>query len=135
MEDAQALQVASLAQTLKDLIIAGKELFGRDRIEHLPNVIVTGDLLQMEQALGIALTLGLLHGFLVGQEGGTLGEEDREGAQAYVFHGILEVVARAPVGKAAHNPAQMQQVLVPGFEDFGAHALNCWRASALSGLR
>ena len=62
LEGAPALQVAGLAQTLQHLIIAGKEFFGRDRIEHLPDVVVTRDSLQMEQALGIALTLGLLHG-------------------------------------------------------------------------
>ena len=135
LEHAPALQVAGLAQTLQHLIIAGKEFFGRHRIEHLPDVIVTRDLLQMEQALGIALTLGLLQGLLMGQKGGTLGEEDRKGAQAHVLHGIFEVVARAPVGKSAQNPAQMQQVLVPGCEDFGAHALNRWRTSARSGLR
>ena len=104
LDGAPTLQVAGLAQTLQDLIIAGKELFGRDRIEHLPDVIVAGDLLDVEQALGVALPLGLLHGLLVGQEGGTLGEEDREGAQANVFHGIGCVVARAPVGKAAQRP-------------------------------
>ena len=89
----------------------------------------------MEQALGIALALGLLHGFLVRQEGGALGEEDREGAQANVFHGIGDIVAGAAVGKAAHDLAQMRQVLVPGFQDFGAHAASLRRASARSGLR
>ena len=127
--------MAGLAQTLQHLIIAGKEFFGRDRVEHLPDVVVTRDLLQMEQALGIALTLGLLQGLLMGQEGGTLGEENRKGTQADVLHGILEVAARAPVGKAAQNPAQLQQVLVPGFEGVGTHALNLWRASGQSALR
>src|SRR5258708_16326721 len=85
LEPAPVLQVAGLAQTLQHLIIGGKEFFWRDRIEHLPDVIVTRDLLQMKQALSIALTLGLLHGLLMGQEGGTLGEENRKGAQANVL--------------------------------------------------
>ncbi len=57
----------------------------------------------MEQALGIALALGLLHGLLVGQEGGALGEEDRKGAQADIFHGIREIVAGARVGQSTQH--------------------------------
>ena len=135
LEGAPALQRAGVAQALQDRIIAGKELFWRDRIERLADVIVRRDLLEVEQALGIALALGLLHGFLVRQEGGALGEEDGKGAQANVFHGIGDIVAGAAVGKTAHQPAQMRQVLLPGFEDWGAHAVSLRRASALSALR
>ena len=89
----------------------------------------------MEQALGIALALGLLHGLLVSQEGGTLGKEDRKGTQANVLHRVRGVITRASVVKLAQDLAQMRQVLIPGFEDLGAHAINLRRASAPSALR
>ncbi len=80
LEDAPAFQVSGLAQALQGRIIAGKKLFRWDGIEHLPDVIVRRDFFQMEEALGITLSLGLLHGLLVGQEGRTLGEEDGKSA-------------------------------------------------------
>jgi hypothetical protein len=127
--------MAGLVQAVQHGIIASKELLWRDRIEGLPDVIVRRDLVQMEQALGVALSLGLLHGFLMGQEGGALSKEDREGAQANVLHRILSIVARALVGESAHRLAQMRQVLIPGFAGFGAQAANLRRASARSSLR
>ena len=59
----------------------------------------------MEQGLSIASALGLLHGLLVGEEGGALSEEDRKGSQANVLHGIGEILAGATVGKPAHDLA------------------------------
>ncbi len=89
----------------------------------------------MEQTLGIASALGLLHGLLVGQEGGALGEEDRKGRQAKVLHGILGILAGAEVGKASHDLAQVGQVLLPGLEDLRLHPVSLRRASALRTFR
>ena len=122
-------------QALENRVIAGKEVFRRDRIEGLADVIIRRDGLQMEQALGVALALGLLHGLLVGQEGWALCEEDREGAQTDVLHRIGGVIAGAAVWKPAQDLAQMRQVLIPGFEDLGAHASSLRRASLRRVLR
>ena len=122
-------------EALQGRIVTGDEFFGRDRIQGLPNVIVTRDLFQVKQALGIAQSLGLLHRLLARQEGGALGKEDRKGAQANVLHGILGIVAGAAVGQPAQDPAQVPQVLIPAFEDLGAHAVNLPWASALRALR
>ena len=89
----------------------------------------------MKQALGVALSLGLLHGFLMGQEGGTLSKEDRKGAQADVFHRVRGIVAGTAVGQPAQDLAQMRQVLIPGFAGLGAQAVNLRGASVVSALR
>jgi hypothetical protein len=103
LERAPAFQVACLIETLEDRVIAGTELFRRDRIEPFPEVMITGDLFQMEQALGVALPLGLLHGFLVSQERGALGEEDRKGGRADVGRELWRSVCRARRPKGARR--------------------------------
>ena len=47
-----------------------------------------------------------LHRLLVGQKGGRLGEEDREGAQAEILHRVGAVLARAPVVQAGQRAPQ-----------------------------
>ena len=89
----------------------------------------------MKQVLGIALALGLLQGFLVGEKGGTLGEENRNRAQANIFHRLRGIVAGAPVRKAAQDLAQMLPMLLPGFKGFDAHEVKRRRASVLRVLR
>src|SRR5436190_3671764 len=89
----------------------------------------------MEQVLCIALSLGLLHGFLVGQEGGTLGKENRKGPQAKVFHRIRCIVAGATVGEAVHDLTQVLHVVIPSVQGFGAHTVSLRGASALRALR
>jgi hypothetical protein len=127
--------MAGLMQALANRVIAGKEFFWRDRVEGFADVIITRNSLQMEQALGIALALSLLHGFLVGEKGRTLGEEHRKGRQPNVRHRIFGIVAGAAIGKGAHGLAQPRQVLRPGFEDRRAHAANLRSASGLRALR
>ena len=57
-----------VAQALKDFVVKGKEFLGRDGVQGLADVIVRRDLLDLEKALGVAPPLGLLQGFLMGQE-------------------------------------------------------------------
>ena len=135
LEHAPAFQVAGLAQTLQDPIVAGKEFLRRDRIQHVPDLIVRRAYIQMEQALGIALSLGLLQGLLVGQEGGTLGKESGKGPQAKVFHRVRRIVAGATVVEAVHDLTQVLQVVIPSVQGFGAHPLSLRGASALRALR
>src|SRR2546422_5580062 len=93
------------------------------------------DFLQMEQSLGITLSLGLLHGFLVSQEGGALGEENRKGTQANVFHRVRNIVAGAAIGEAVQDLTQMLHVVLPSVKGLDAHPLSLRGASALRALR
>jgi hypothetical protein len=101
----------------------------------LADVVVRRDLFEMEEALGIALALGLLHGLLVSQEGRALGKEDRKGAQANVFHRVRGIGAGAPVGQPAQDLAQMLDVVIPSLEGIAAHPASLRCTSALRALR
>lgn len=90
------------------------------------------DLLDLEEALSVASSLGLLQGLLAGQEGRGLGKEDGESAQTDVFHRVLGIVTFARVKQPAQDPAQLLDLASPSLE---AHAANLRRTSARSGLR
>ena len=81
-------------------------MFGRDRVQRLANVIVGGDALNLEQTAGIVAGAGLFHVPLETQERRTLGEENREGRQRDIGHGVLRVVTRARVRQRAGEGAQ-----------------------------
>jgi hypothetical protein len=68
-----------------------------DRVERLTNVIVGGDAFDLEEGTGVVATVSPFQFPLETQERGALGEKDREGRQADVGHGVLGVVAGAPI--------------------------------------
>ena len=82
------------------------QVFRRDRIQRLADVIIAGDGLDLKQTAGIIAGAGLFHVPLETQERGTLGEEHRERRQREVGHGVLRVVARARVRQRAGHGAQ-----------------------------
>src|ERR1035437_1098613 len=128
----EAFQQALLAQRLVNFVIQREELVWRNRIQGLTNVIVTGNLLDLKEALGIAAALGFLQSLLRAQEGGGLSEKDREGAQADVLHRIMGIVAGVRVGQAAQGLAQGTDQLIP---TLAAHTTSLRRQSATRGLR
>ena len=82
------------------------QMFRRDRVERLADVIVRRDGLNLEEAAGVIAGAGQFHVLLETQEGGALGEEHLEGGQREVGHGILRVVARARIRQRACDGAQ-----------------------------
>ena len=81
------------------------QMFRRDRVERLTEVIVRGDALDLEKRAGVVAGAGLFHVPLETQERRTLGEENRERRQRDVGHGDLGVVARARVRQRAGDGA------------------------------
>ena len=78
-----------------------EEVAGFNRIERLADVIVGGDALDLEQGTGVVATARLLHVLLETQERRALGEEDREGRQRDVGHGVTACCRRCadPAGR------------------------------------
>lgn len=132
VDGAKGFQLPWVAQGLEHVVIKWEEFFGRDRIERLADVIFGGDLLEGKEALGVALSLGLLHRFLRGEEGRRWREENGERAQADVLHGVWEVVAGAPIGPGAGDLAPGTDLGLPRVETPGASLR--WK-SGISGLR
>jgi hypothetical protein len=93
-EPARALQVTD------HLVEHGKQVIGRDRVEHAADVAVTGDAAHPEQGVGVGAAVPGRKLALVGQKRGALGEEHRERGQAEVGHGVGGVVAPARVREA-----------------------------------
>ena len=75
--------------------VAGIERLRLDRIEHLADLVIAGDLADLKEARGIVLGLGPLHSLLIGQKGGALSKEHREGIQSKILHGIGLVLTGA----------------------------------------
>ena len=69
-----------LLQVGKDLEKDGVEIAWRDRIEQRADLIVTGNLLDAEQGLGVIVPLGVVQPALVLQKRRRLGEKDAKGA-------------------------------------------------------
>jgi hypothetical protein len=132
VDAAESLQDSRCAQGVVDPIIHRIEGLGRDRVEHLAGLIVAGNLLEVEETLGVVMTPRLLHRLLMSQEGGRLGEEDREGAQTKVGHQIGGVLTPAPVGQSGEHRAQVADQIV---EARAAQAQSLRRKSALNGWR
>lgn len=132
IDTAEALDNPMLAQAVVDLVIHWKERLGRDRIEHWANLIIAGNLVDVKETLGVVFPPGGLHRFLMSEEGGGLGEEDREGAQTEIRHRVGEVFALAPIRQARQDFAQTAHQIV---EAGSLHAPSRWPKSAHNGLR
>ncbi len=120
------------AQSVVNLVIDRIEGLGRDRIEHLTDLVVARDLADDKEAGGVVLSSGLLQRLLMGQEGGGLGEEDREGAQPEIGHRVGEVLALAPIRQTGQDLAPAADQIV---EAGSLHATSRWRKSTPNGLR
>src|SRR5882724_8517608 len=76
---AKGLQNPLFTQRVIKAVIDRVEHLGGNRVEHLAHLIITGNLIDLKEALGVVLAPSLLHGLLMSQEGGRLGEENGEG--------------------------------------------------------
>ena len=72
---------------------------GFDRVEHLADVVVAGDALNLKEGAGIVAAGGLGQGALKTQEERALREEDRKSRKRDVLHGVADIVAGAPIGQ------------------------------------
>jgi len=62
-------------------------------------VVVCRDIGNAENCFGIAVPLGIVHGFLVGKKGETLSKKDRETGQTDIFERIMAIFSLSFVGK------------------------------------
>ena len=92
MDGTKALEDFVFAERLVNAVIHRIERFRRDGVQHVPDLIVAGDGLDLEEALRVVVAPGGLHGLLMGQERRRLSEEHRKGPQAKVGHAIGGVV-------------------------------------------
>ena len=125
-------QRARLAQSLNDLVVERVEFLRGHVVERVADMVVTRDVLDLEQGLRVALALALRHGFLGGQERRALGVEHRERAQADIFHRVCLVLARAPVMQSAYAFADRTDELI---EPPQTHAHSLRRKSGKRGRR
>lgn len=77
---AEALQLPLLLQHKQDFLEEGKNLLRFHRVEQIPNVVVARYLMDIKQALGIAMTFAALHHALVCQKDGVWVKNTRSGA-------------------------------------------------------
>src|SRR5262249_36502228 len=109
-KDAKMCQHAVLFKACKDLNKHRLQNARRDRIEPLADLIVTGNLLHVEQRLGIILPFGVLQPALVLQKRRRLGEKDAKGAQGSILDGIAGVGTRFAMVRQLGGPS-VQDVL------------------------
>ena len=81
----------------------GLQQRGWDRIKQGPNLIVTGNLRESKERVGIALPFALRHIPLISEKGRTLGEEYRKGPQRGIAHGVVFVFAFAEIWKRRYR--------------------------------
>jgi len=90
-QDTKMRQHAVLLKSLKDLDTHRIKSARGDRIEACSDVIVTGNLLHVEQGLGVMLPCGVLQPTLGRQKRRRLGEKDAQGAQGGILDGVSGV--------------------------------------------
>jgi hypothetical protein len=111
---AHGLQQTRLRKGLVQVIKETKKVARLDRVERLADVIVGGDALHLEKRSGVVPARGFFHVLLKAQEGGTLGEEYREGGQGNVRHGEAAILTRAPIGQTGGDDTQASDDVIEG---------------------
>ena len=91
VKEAKMRQHMVLLKALKNLHKHGIQVARRNRIEELAHLIVTGNLLHVEQGMGIIAPLCVLQPALVLQKRRRLGEKDAKGAQGGIMDGVSGV--------------------------------------------
>ena len=116
---AHLVEQADFLDGLVYLVEDPEEAFGWNGIQGVADLIVRGDGPNLKEGGGIVGTAGLPQGFLVGQEGGALGEKDREGRQNKVGHLIPGVGAGAGVREILRAGAQLFNKMIKGAQLHG----------------
>jgi hypothetical protein len=97
-----------------EIIKQTEEVAGFNRIERLADVIVGGNVLDLEQGTGVVATARLFHVLLETQERRALREKDGERRQGDLGHGIARVVACAPIRECGGDGAPASDQVVEG---------------------
>ena len=105
-DGAPLLQQPRLIKGLKQILEETEQLTGRNRIEHLADVIVARDACDLKERARIVAAAFLFHGLLETQERRALREEDCEGRQGEVGHGEAGIIARAPIRQIGGDRAE-----------------------------
>ncbi len=92
-KDAETVEQVVLFQALKDRENDGIAMARGNRIEEGADLVVTGNLLDAEQGLGVIAALAGLESALVLQKRWSLREEDAKGASGGVLHRVTGVGA------------------------------------------
>jgi hypothetical protein len=90
-KDTNMRQHAVLLKSLKDLDQHRLTSAGRERIEEFSDLIVPGNLLHVEQGMGVIVPFGVLKPTLVLQKRRRLGEKDAKGTQGGIVDGVSGV--------------------------------------------
>jgi hypothetical protein len=114
LHSAHLLQHACLIKGFVEIIEQAQEVMRRDRIERLADVIVAGDASHLKERTGVVASAGLFHAELITEKRRALGEEHREGRQGDVGHGVLGVVADAPIRQLSGDAAQPFDEMIEG---------------------
>lgn len=86
-----ALLIKGLEKIIEEIV----EMSGTDRIKSFSNMVIRGNFPDLKETMSIGGGACLLHGPLEGEKRRTLSEEDREGGESNVGHGILFIGASA----------------------------------------
>ena len=97
-KDAETVEQVVLFQALKDRENDGIAMARGNRIEEGADLVVTGNLLDAEQGLGVMASLAGLESALVLQKRWSLREEDAKGASGGVLDTVACILALATVG-------------------------------------
>ena len=92
-KDPETVEQVVLVQALKDLEKDGVEMARGNRIEEGADLVVTGNLLDAKQGLGVIASLACLESALVLQKRGRLGQEDAKGTSGSVLHRVTGIGA------------------------------------------
>jgi hypothetical protein len=92
-KDPETVEQVVLFQTLKDLEKNGVEMARGHRIEEGADLVVTGNLLDAKEGLGVIASLAGLESALVLQKRWRWREEDAKGASGGVLHRVTGIGA------------------------------------------
>ena len=100
------LDQSGLLKALMEIVEEAEQIQRGNRIQRLPNVVVTRDVLDLEERTGIVASASSFHGLLETEERGALGEEDCKGRQRDIGHAIAQVIASTPIGQRARRSVE-----------------------------
>jgi hypothetical protein len=107
IDRAIGLQVTQVVEPIEEVGKQGKELFGRDRVEEIADVVIRGDLGHLEQGRGVTAAFGQRHVSLKLQKRSALCEKDRKPAERRVYHCIVVVVVGAYIHQIFEHRAHL----------------------------
>jgi len=100
--------IKGLVQVIKEAEKAGSF----DGVQRLADVVIAGNVLDLEERPSVVAADDLLHVLLETQEGRALGEEDRKSRERDIGHGVEAVLAGTPVRQSGRDsPPPLDKVI------------------------